>query len=67
MEKAHPQRTYREANALSLAALASKVGTTRQYLSMIELGTATPSLDMVRKLCEETGLSADDYVEAMQT
>lgn len=47
-------RTYRTAHGLSLAALAERIGTTKSYLSQVELGQREVSMDMARRIAAAT-------------
>jgi|SRR5215207_1992357 len=53
----HPLREYRKRRDLTLAALASAVGSTRSQLSKIETGISRPSPDLARRLSDVTGLA----------
>jgi len=50
-------RTLREQSSIALAALADSIGSTKGYLSHIEAGTRTPSLEFVEKLCAFFGVN----------
>jgi DNA-binding XRE family transcriptional regulator len=52
----HPLRQYRERTGASLAAIAARVGVTRQTLSKIELEVHSPGPSLARKLEEATGV-----------
>jgi transcriptional regulator with XRE-family HTH domain len=52
----HPLRVYRERTGHSLAAVAARVGVTRQTLSRIELEVHKPRPELARKLEEATGI-----------
>lgn len=69
MEQAasHPLTRLRAETNLSRAALAARVGTSRQTIHRIEAGEQVPSLDLVGRLIKaarEAGgnLSADDFL-----
>ena len=42
---------------LSQQALSEKVGVSREYISMIENGERTPSVDVAKKIAQELGVS----------
>lgn len=56
----HPLRLWREHRGLTLQALAERVGCTRQMLSMIERGKASPSADLLTRLAAALGVEIDD-------
>ena len=55
-----PLRVWRGHRGLTLQALAEQVGCTRQMLSMIENGKATPSADLLARLAAALGCDMDD-------
>lgn len=57
-------REYRKRNRISLEKLGEIVGVKKATLSRIENGTRSPSLGLVRRLCEATGgeLTPNDFV-----
>ncbi len=59
---AHPLKDYREANGLTLEALAARVGVSAATLSRIEAGENLPSMSLVGRLKAETGISADLFL-----
>lgn len=52
----HPLRQYRERTGLSLAAVAARVGVTRQTLSRIELEVHKPGPELAKELEAKTGV-----------
>ncbi len=60
----HALRAYREANSLTLEALAARVGVSAATLSRIEAGENMPSMALVGRLKAETGISADHFLPA---
>ncbi len=55
-----PLRLWREHRGLTLQALADQAGCTRQMISMIEHGKATPSADLLARLADALGCDMDD-------
>jgi transcriptional regulator with XRE-family HTH domain len=52
-------RSRREALRLTQQELASELGVTHQHVSRIEVGQATPSLDLVVRLSRRLGVTTD--------
>ena len=52
-------RQLRHAQKLSQTELAEKIGVTQPYITEIEKGKKTPSVDVLEKLCGALGCSAD--------
>jgi transcriptional regulator with XRE-family HTH domain len=59
----HPLRQWREQRALSQEQLAEDLGVTQGMISHIELYVRAPRMEILRKLCNYTGLSADAFVQ----
>lgn len=59
---AHPLREFRDRNGLRLEDLAARVGASISMLSRIEAGRARPSFKLLKRLVEETGTSADEFL-----
>jgi transcriptional regulator with XRE-family HTH domain len=55
-------KEYRQLKDMTITALAELIGTTRPYLSDIERGKKTPSLDMLEKIAVALGTSAEDLL-----
>jgi DNA-binding XRE family transcriptional regulator len=55
-----PLGVWRAHRGLTLQALAGQAGCTRQMLSMIEHGKATPSADLLARLATALGCDMDD-------
>lgn len=55
-----PLRLWRGHRGLTLQALAVRAGCTRQMLSMIEHGKASPSADLLARLAAALGCDMDD-------
>lgn len=60
----HPLRRWRFEREMTLTKLAKdrRLRTTQSYLTGIETGQKTPSVDMIRKLVAITGIPAGDFV-----
>jgi len=60
----HALAEFRTRKGLSKAAIAAKVGISRQSIHRIERGEQTPSLALVRRLVDATDgeLRADDFM-----
>ena len=43
--------------------LAKKVGVTQSYLSYVEKGYKTPSLEVTKRLADELGVTVDDLIK----
>lgn len=54
-------REIRTKKKLTQSQLAEKIGISRAYLAEIELGTKTPSLHVVKKLCEVLRVKIGDF------
>lgn len=63
---AHPLAVFREKSGLSKQEIAARAKTTRQTIHRIESGDQLPSLGLVRRLMDVTGLRADDFVPARE-
>jgi transcriptional regulator with XRE-family HTH domain len=59
----HPLRQWRERHGWSQPQVAEYLGVTQGMVSHYELYIRQPRLDVLRKLCELTGLSADAFIE----
>jgi transcriptional regulator with XRE-family HTH domain len=59
---AHPLKAYREANGLTLEALAARVGVSAPTISRIETGENLPSMALLGRLKAATGISADEFL-----
>jgi ribosome-binding protein aMBF1 (putative translation factor) len=57
-----PVRVWREHRRMSLAALAGQAGIGKGYLSQIENGERTGTIDTMKKLAGALGLELDDLV-----
>lgn len=55
-----PLRLWRDHRGLTLQALAGRAGCTRQMLSMIEHGKASPSADLLSRLATALAVDMDD-------
>lgn len=64
MSRDHPLRRYRNDNNLTLAELATQVGTTDATLSRIETRQLRPGHNLLIRLADVTGISIDDLVRA---
>ena len=60
-------RAKRNALGLSQTDLARELSITHQHVSRIELGDATPSLEMLLKLSRKLGVSTDYLLTGQQT
>lgn len=58
----HPLTIFRAGKSLSKAQIAALAGTSRQTIHRIERGEQTPSLKLMRRLIDATGLRADDFL-----
>ena len=58
----HAMRRYRREKAIPLDKIADAVGVSRGTISRIERGKQNPSMELVRRLIEKTGLSAHDFI-----
>lgn len=58
----HPLRKFREANKLSLDALAAVTGISKPSLSRIETGKQKTTQATIERLMKATGLSANDFI-----
>lgn len=58
----HPLRSYREERKEGLAAFSARVGISKATLSRLENRKQNPRREMVAKLIEATGLSADEVL-----
>lgn len=52
----HPLTAYRRKHGLTLEALAQRAGTSKATLSRIENNGSDPSVALIRRLMEQTGL-----------
>jgi transcriptional regulator with XRE-family HTH domain len=59
----HPLRQWRERHGWNQPKVAEYLGVTQGMVSHIELYVRVPRINILRKLCELTGLSADAFVE----
>jgi transcriptional regulator with XRE-family HTH domain len=59
----HPLRQWRERHEWGQPQVAEYLGVTQGMVSHYELYIRQPRLDVLRKLCELTGLPADAFVE----
>ncbi|MCY4508248.1 MAG: helix-turn-helix transcriptional regulator [Acidobacteria bacterium] len=55
-----PLRAWRRHRRLTLGGLAARVGVTKGYLSQIENGRKSGTLDLVRRLAAALGVTLDD-------
>ncbi len=55
-------RVWRDHRGLSAAALAEKAGLAQSYLSQIETGKRSGTIDTMKKLAEALGIGLDDLV-----
>ena len=60
LDGAPPLRAWRRHRRLTLGALAARVGVTKGYLSQIENGRKSGTLDLVRRLAAALGVTLDD-------
>ena len=60
LEGESPLKVWRAHRQMTLQALAGRAGCTRQMLSMIEHGKATPSADLLAKLAAALECDMDD-------
>jgi transcriptional regulator with XRE-family HTH domain len=60
-------RARRKALGLSQMDLARELSVTHQHVSRIELGDATPSLEMLLKVSRKLGVSTDYLLTGQQT
>lgn len=62
----HPLRIWREKQrpVVSLDVLAEKAETTKGHLGNIENDRRVPSMELMDKLCQITGLKAEDFRRA---
>jgi transcriptional regulator with XRE-family HTH domain len=58
----HPVRSYRELHGLTLRQLADIVDTTESTVSRIERGLQNPSLALLQRFVDRTGLRAEDFL-----
>ena len=63
----HPQRKWRDANDITLTALADLMGVTPSHLSEIERWRGFPSLPLASKLSQHTGIPLTEYVGPLPT
>ena len=54
-------REKRKKKKLTQSQLAEKIGISRAYLAEIELGTKTPSLAVVKRICEVLRVKIGDF------
>ncbi len=59
---ASPLRVYREHRGLTLQALADRIGVGKSYLSQIETGKKTGSLEVIRACAAALDVDLDDLV-----
>lgn len=59
-------RKAREAAGLSQEKLAFKAGVHRTYISMLERGKASPTLETLFRLCDALDLRASDVVRRVE-
>jgi transcriptional regulator with XRE-family HTH domain len=60
--KMHPVKQYRELHDLTLRELAVLVDTTDATISRIERGLQNPSLALLQRFVDRTGLKAEDFL-----
>jgi DNA-binding XRE family transcriptional regulator len=58
----NPVRLWREHRRLTSAELARRAGIQKSYMSEIETGSKTGSLDVLKKIAKALGVSLDDLV-----
>jgi transcriptional regulator with XRE-family HTH domain len=58
----HPVKRYRELHGLTLRQLADLVDTTDATVSRIERGLQSPSLALLQRFVDRTGLKAADFL-----
>jgi transcriptional regulator with XRE-family HTH domain len=58
----HPVKRYRELHGLTLRQLADLVNTTDATVSRIENGLQNPSLALLQRFVDRTGLKAEDFL-----
>ena len=59
----HPIRVWRHHRGMTQSTLAEKIGIKPAYLSQIETGKRTGSLDLHRRVAKALGVHIDDLVE----
>lgn len=59
-------RKARLAVGLTQEKLAFQAGVSRQYVSLLELGQKSPTLDVLIRLCEAMGASAGEIVARVE-
>ncbi len=62
LDGASPLRVYREHRGLTLQALADRIGVGKSYLSQIETGKKTGSLEVIRACAAALDVDLDDLV-----
>jgi transcriptional regulator with XRE-family HTH domain len=60
--KMHPVKQYRELHDLTLSELADLVDTSDATISRIERGLQNPSLALLQRFVDRTGLKAEDFL-----
>jgi transcriptional regulator with XRE-family HTH domain len=58
-------RQYRTAQRLSQDALAASAGLSRQFISLLEMGQRSPTLDTILKLCAALNISLAQIGESI--
>lgn len=61
MSAPHPLRAYRKERGLKLRQIADKVEVSAVYIHQIETWKKSPSFDLLRRLCQATGLPAEAF------
>jgi transcriptional regulator with XRE-family HTH domain len=59
-------RHSRLASGISQEELAYRTGMHRTYISLLERGARTPSLDIVFRLCEALGQPPEDFIATLR-
>lgn len=52
---------FREAKGLSKNRLAKEVGVTQGFISQLELGNRTPTLEVLNRICSVLGITLHDF------
>lgn len=60
--KMHPLRRYRRLRNITLETLAERASCSPAHLSAIEKSASVPSLPLVKRLVDETGLAWEDFL-----
>lgn len=60
-------RSARQAAGLTQEAVAAKARITREYVSIVERGKRSPTVDVLLRMCRAMGVSAGDIIRKVES